>query len=91
MTRDKDCVLVTFFFISAIIGGPWYTQFTISRDKSTSCTGRNSENICSSSNGGAWETKLSLPPKSVLKLVCVSFTSLCKIFILSYTFDALLC
>jgi hypothetical protein len=35
--------------------------------------------------------KLSLPPKLVEKLVWVPVISFCKIFILSYAFDALLC
>jgi hypothetical protein len=35
--------------------------------------------------------KLSLPPKLVEKLVWVPVILLCKIFIPSYTFDALLC
>jgi hypothetical protein len=35
--------------------------------------------------------KLSLPPKLVEKLVWVPVISFCRIFILSYTFDALLC
>jgi hypothetical protein len=34
--------------------------------------------------------KLSLPPKLLEKLVWVPITSFCKIFILSYTFDAIL-
>ncbi len=35
--------------------------------------------------------KLSLPPKLLEKLVWVPVIVFCKIFILSYTFDALLC
>ncbi len=64
----------------------------------SSCTGsRSSENICSSSSGGAQEkgntgwNSLSLPPKLVeKKLVWVPVISCCKIFIPSYAFDALL-
>jgi hypothetical protein len=49
----------------------------------SSCIGRSSENICSSI-GGAQEKgkrgmKLSLPPKSVEKLVWVPIISFCKI------------
>ncbi len=42
---------------------------------------------------GKWKQrmKLSLPPKFVEKLICVLVISLCKIFIPSYAFDALLC
>jgi len=53
------------------------------------CTGKSSENICTSSGGAQEKEKTGcvtqLPPKLVEKLV------FCKIFIPSYTFDALLC
>jgi hypothetical protein len=59
------------------------------------CTSRSSENICSSKSRRSGKRrdwmKLSLPPKLVENLVWVPVISLCKIFIRSYMFDALLC
>jgi hypothetical protein len=59
------------------------------------CTRRSSADICSSSGGTQGERKkdrmkLSLPPKLVEKLIWVLVISLCKIFILSHKFDALI-
>jgi hypothetical protein len=65
----------------------------------SSCTGRSSENICSSQWVQALrqkktiqdETQFTTKPKLVEKLVWVPVISFCKIFIPSYAFDALLC
>ncbi len=51
----------------------------------SNCTGRSSENVCSSSGGPAKKTKdrmkLSLPPKLTEKLVWVPVILLCMILI----------
>jgi hypothetical protein len=61
----------------------------------SSCTGRSSENICSCSGGAEEKGKTGcnsvLLPKLGEKLVWVPVISFCKILILGYTFDALLC
>jgi hypothetical protein len=56
----------------------------LSETNYSSCTGRSSENICSSSGGAQGERKdsmkLSLLPKLVENLVWVPVISLCKVF-----------
>jgi hypothetical protein len=60
----------------------------------TSCIGTSSENICSSSGRdqeNEREDETQFTTKIGGKLVWVPVISFCEIFILSYTFDALLC
>jgi hypothetical protein len=75
----------------------WNSAFNAKESKYSSCAGRSSENIRSSSAGAQalkkkkHRMKLSLPPKLVEKLVWVLVISLGKIFIPRYAFDGLLC